>query len=60
MTGECENCNKIIPDNARRANLNKYDGIVKYCTFECLYEDINRGMDDSEFSKDNESKMPWD
>jgi len=60
MTGECKNCNKRLSDNARRANLNKYDGIVKYCTFECLYEDIDRSMKKSKFSKNNESKMPWD
>lgn len=60
MTGECKNCNQRLSDNARKANLSKYDGIVKYCTFECLYEDIDRDMEKSKFSKDNESNMPWD
>jgi uncharacterized protein YutD len=60
MTGECKNCNQKLLDNIRKANLSKYDGIVEYCSFECLYEDIHRNIGDSKFSKDNESKTPWD
>lgn len=60
MTGECKNCHERLRGNSRKANLKKYDGVVEYCSIECLYNDIGKDMKHSKFSDDEENKMPWE